>query len=68
MTKGIGNTCCTSWSRAVGRMPAAFSFEAAHKIRVACFSVQFGGRGLARNVDLNGQCVTQCLSKRPDAC
>ncbi|KAJ7680140.1 hypothetical protein B0H17DRAFT_1138749 [Mycena rosella] len=56
------NTCCTRWSRAVGRMPAA------NKIRAACFSPRFRGRGLAHNVNLNGQFVTRCLSKRPDAC
>jgi hypothetical protein len=62
-----GNQCCVSWNGAVGNMPEAFLFNAANKIFGTCFSPTFGS-GFARNVALNGRCVTECLSNRPDGC
>ncbi|KAJ6570895.1 hypothetical protein DFH09DRAFT_1277509 [Mycena vulgaris] len=62
-----GDQCCVSWNRAVGNMPRALLYNAAKKILDTCFSVTFGS-GLARNVNLNGQCVTECLSNRPNGC
>ncbi|KAJ7053781.1 hypothetical protein C8F01DRAFT_1375026 [Mycena amicta] len=61
------NQCCVSWSVAVGTIPEDDLFPAAQKTFNTCWSADFGS-GLARNVDLNGVCVTQCLSNRPDGC
>ncbi|KAJ7302167.1 hypothetical protein DFH08DRAFT_93687 [Mycena albidolilacea] len=62
-----GNQCYVSWNTAVGSMPEAFLFNAANKIFGTCFSPTFGS-GFARNVVLNGGCVTECLSNRPNGC
>ncbi|KAJ6473513.1 hypothetical protein DFH09DRAFT_1343540 [Mycena vulgaris] len=58
------NQCCVSWSGAVGDMTESNLSGAANKIFSTCFSAT-SGSGLARNVDLNGDCVTECLSNRP---
>lgn len=62
-----GNQCCVSWNTAVGSIPEAFLFNAANKIVGTCFSPTFGS-GFARNVVLNGGCVTGCLSNRLNGC
>ncbi|KAJ6602887.1 hypothetical protein DFH09DRAFT_1301883 [Mycena vulgaris] len=61
------NQCSTSWSAAVGSMPEVNLFNAAEKIFNPCFSATFGS-GLDGNVNLNGGCVTQWLSNRPNGC
>ncbi|KAK6981602.1 hypothetical protein R3P38DRAFT_3113786 [Favolaschia claudopus] len=61
-----GNQCCVSWSAAVGNMPQGDLFNAANKVFHSCFGTTISG--LARNVELNGGCVTQCLSNRPTGC
>ncbi|KAJ7056269.1 hypothetical protein C8F01DRAFT_367600 [Mycena amicta] len=61
------NQCCVSWSAAVGTMPESDLFSAAQKTFNGCWSA-VSGSGLARNVNLDGVCVTQCLSNRPDGC
>ncbi|KAJ7693545.1 hypothetical protein B0H17DRAFT_932886 [Mycena rosella] len=62
-----GNQCCVSWSAAVGSMPQSDLFSAANKILPACVSGS-SVSGLARNVNLNGGCVTECLSNRATGC
>ncbi|KAJ7609300.1 hypothetical protein B0H17DRAFT_888983, partial [Mycena rosella] len=62
-----GNQCCVSWSAAVGSMPQSDLFSAANKILPACVSGS-SVSGLARNVNLNGGCVTGCLSNRATGC
>ncbi|KAJ7124594.1 hypothetical protein C8R43DRAFT_1147261 [Mycena crocata] len=61
-----GNQCCVSWSGAVGNMPQGDLFNAANKIFNNCFGSSISG--VARNVALNGGCVTECLSNRADGC
>ncbi|KAJ7102401.1 hypothetical protein B0H15DRAFT_329444 [Mycena belliarum] len=61
-----GNECCVSWSAAVGSMPQGDLFNAANKIFQDCFGSTISG--LARNVNLNGGCVTECLSNRATGC
>ncbi|KAJ7456519.1 hypothetical protein FB451DRAFT_607293 [Mycena latifolia] len=61
-----GNQCCVSWSAAVGSMPQGDLFSAAKKVFSTCFGSTISG--LARNVNLNGGCVTECLSNRPTGC
>ncbi|KAJ7102402.1 hypothetical protein B0H15DRAFT_329458 [Mycena belliarum] len=61
-----GNQCCVSWSAAVGSMPQGDLFNAAKKIFSTCFGDNISG--LARNVNLNGGCVTECLSNRATGC
>lgn len=61
-----GNQCCVSWSAAVGNMPQGDLFNAANKVFNTCFGSTISG--LARNVALNGGCVTECLSNRADGC
>ncbi|KAJ7065702.1 hypothetical protein C8F01DRAFT_1351704 [Mycena amicta] len=61
------NQCCVSWSQAVGTMPESDLFNAARDTFNQCWNTAFGS-GLARNVLLNGFCVTQCLSNRPNGC
>ncbi|KAJ7102395.1 hypothetical protein B0H15DRAFT_329278 [Mycena belliarum] len=61
-----GNQCCVSWSAAVGSLPQGDLFDAAKKIFSSCFGATISG--LARNVNLNGGCVTECLSNRPTGC
>ncbi|KAJ6473511.1 hypothetical protein DFH09DRAFT_1007487 [Mycena vulgaris] len=61
------NQCCVAWSGAVGDMTESNLSSPANKIFSTCFSAT-SGSGLARNVDLNGNCVTECLSNRPTGC
>jgi hypothetical protein len=58
--------CCVSWSAAVGTMPQVDLFNAANKAFHSCFGSTI--LGLARNVNLNGGCVTERLSNRSDGC
>ncbi|KAJ7844928.1 hypothetical protein B0H14DRAFT_3455341 [Mycena olivaceomarginata] len=61
-----GNQCCVSWSVAVGDIPQGDLFNAQNKVYRDCFGGTISG--LAQNVNLNGGCVTECLSNRPDRC
>ncbi|KAJ6626685.1 hypothetical protein B0H10DRAFT_1662841, partial [Mycena sp. CBHHK59/15] len=61
-----GNECCVCWSAAVGNMPQGDLSNAASKIFNTCFASAISG--LARNVNLNGGCVTECLSNRANGC
>ncbi|KAJ7456537.1 hypothetical protein FB451DRAFT_1143166 [Mycena latifolia] len=64
-----GNECCVSWSAAVGNMPQGDLYNAAKKVYSTCLSSSSTTiSGLARNVNLNGGCVTECLSNRPNGC
>lgn len=58
--------CCISWSVAVRVLPKGDLTNAANKISSACKGSSISG--LARNVNLNGQCVTECLSNHHDGC
>ncbi|KAJ7823716.1 hypothetical protein B0H14DRAFT_2369991, partial [Mycena olivaceomarginata] len=58
--------CCVSWSAAVGTMPQIDLFNAANKVFHSCFDSTISG--LARNVNLDGEYVTECLSNCPDGC
>ncbi|KAE8154457.1 hypothetical protein BDV25DRAFT_109543 [Aspergillus avenaceus] len=62
-----GNQCCTSWSAASSNLYHWDLISAAQKIQNSCFD-DFSGSGLARNVNLGGVCVTQCLSGRATGC
>jgi hypothetical protein len=64
-----GNECCVSWSNAVGPMIEGNLISAATLVYNSCLAVtELNMSGLARNVILNGGCVTQCLSNRPGGC
>ncbi|KAJ7138826.1 hypothetical protein C8R46DRAFT_1136311 [Mycena filopes] len=62
-----GNQCCVSWSAPAGNIQEGVLFNAANDVLGACTR---GGKvsGLARDVELSGTCVTQCLSNRPNGC
>ncbi|KAJ6604176.1 hypothetical protein DFH09DRAFT_1018105 [Mycena vulgaris] len=60
------NQCCVSWSSPVGSMPQGDLYNAARKVFTTCYGSTISG--LARNVNLNGGCVTECLSNRPTGC
>ncbi|KAF8189437.1 hypothetical protein K438DRAFT_1593010 [Mycena galopus ATCC 62051] len=61
--------CCTSWSQDVGAMLQGELSAAATKVFNVCFAPSNTNEsGLARNVALNGGCLTQCLSNRPSGC
>ncbi|KAJ7114957.1 hypothetical protein C8R44DRAFT_536142, partial [Mycena epipterygia] len=64
--QGGGNECCVSWSAAVGPIPQGDLFSAANKVFESCGGTAVSG--LARNVNLNGNCVTECVSNRADGC
>ncbi|KAJ7171826.1 hypothetical protein C8R43DRAFT_26565 [Mycena crocata] len=64
----LGNQCCVSWSGSVGTIPQGALFPVASKIFDTCFNAATGISGLARNVVLNGGCVTECLSNFPNGC
>ncbi|KAJ7268160.1 hypothetical protein B0H12DRAFT_1045506 [Mycena haematopus] len=66
---GGATECCTSWSENVGAMLQGELSAAADKIYNVCFAPSNTNEsGLARNVALNGGCLTQCLSNRPGGC
>ncbi|KAF7350221.1 hypothetical protein MVEN_01325300 [Mycena venus] len=61
--------CCTSWSQDVGAMLQGQLLDAATKVFNVCFAPSNTNEsGLARQVALNGGCLTQCLSNRPTGC
>ncbi|KAJ7466169.1 hypothetical protein B0H11DRAFT_2307474 [Mycena galericulata] len=67
--QGSATECCTSWSQDVGAFLQSDLLVAADKVYSVCFEPSNTNEsGLARNVALNGGCVTQCLSNRPGGC
>ncbi|KAJ7145661.1 hypothetical protein C8R44DRAFT_596575, partial [Mycena epipterygia] len=63
------NQCCVSWSKAVGPLLQSALFTAANKVFSTCLEESLTNEsGLARNVILNGVCLTECLSNRPTGC
>jgi hypothetical protein len=66
---GGATECCTSWSQDVGAMLQGALLVAADKVFSVCFAPSNTNEsGLARQVALNGGCLTQCLSNRPTGC
>ncbi|KAJ6467915.1 hypothetical protein C8R45DRAFT_838441 [Mycena sanguinolenta] len=61
-----GNECCVSWSAAVGDLEQEDLWSAADKTYNACYSGTISG--YADDVNLQGYCVRQCLSNRPNDC
>ncbi|KAJ7177191.1 hypothetical protein C8R46DRAFT_889765 [Mycena filopes] len=62
-----GNECCVGWSAPVGNMPQGDLFSAANAVFDGC-TQETGVSGVARDVELDGVCVTQCLSNRATGC
>jgi hypothetical protein len=62
-----GSQCCVSWADAVNGLSEGSLLPAAEAVQNACV-VQQGISGLARNVNLQGVCTSQCLSNRPGGC
>ncbi|KAJ7268207.1 hypothetical protein B0H12DRAFT_1045550 [Mycena haematopus] len=58
--------CCISWSKPVGDMPKSDLVNAARDTYNQCYGDLISGE--ANNVNLNGVCVTQCLSDRATEC
>lgn len=62
-----GNQCCISWANPAPGLVQTQLSNAAIKERNNC-----GGGGsvsaIARDVNLNGVCTSQCLSNRPNGC
>jgi hypothetical protein len=54
------------WGGLNAVIPQGDLFNAQNKVYRDCFGGTISG--LARNVNLNGGCVTECLSNRPDGC
>jgi hypothetical protein len=61
-----GNQCCVSWANPVGGLTQGQLVSAATKIFDTCINDRISG--LARNVNLNGVCTTECLSDRATGC
>ena len=59
--------CCISWSKEVANLQYGFLLPAAAKTFDEC-DKGTGVSGLARDVILNGVCMTQCLSDRGTGC
>jgi hypothetical protein len=62
-----GAQCCTSWSAVVHGLQEFSLANAATQILNNCVGPNHQS-GLARNVDLQGVCLTQCLSDRATGC
>jgi hypothetical protein len=62
-----GAQCCVSWSAVVDGLVEDSLVSAAQKVQDTCV-VPRGNSGLARNVNLQGVCLTQCLSDRATGC
>ena len=58
--------CCVSWSKHVDGLYGDMLYNAAIDTYPCIW--QQGRSGLARDTSLNGVCLTQCLSNRPDGC
>ena len=61
-----GNQCCVSWSANIGSVAESDLFNAGEAVLNTCFGEYISGR--ASDVSINGQCLSQCLSNRPDGC
>jgi hypothetical protein len=62
-----GAQCCVSWSAVVHGLTQNSLVSAAQKIQDNCV-VARANSGLARNVNLQGVCLTECLSDRATGC
>lgn len=62
-----GSRCCISWSKPVPGLRAGSLISGATPVRDQCVYVQ-ASSGLMRDHSLNGVCLTQCLSNRPNGC
>ena len=62
----LNSRCCISWSKNVGQFPANYLWWAANAVEKTCARGLVDG--IQRNTNLNGGCVTQCLSNRPNGC
>ncbi|KAH0562423.1 hypothetical protein GP486_002883 [Trichoglossum hirsutum] len=60
-------SCCTSWSQARVGIRKAYLVFANNRIISECGHSNTMS-GLARNVNLNQVCMTQCMSNRPTGC
>ncbi|KAJ6592650.1 hypothetical protein B0H19DRAFT_921467 [Mycena capillaripes] len=69
---GLGqasNQCCISWNANAGAMQQGALVHTATKVYNTCLAPStLRQSGVALNIILNGFCVTQCLSNRPDGC
>ena len=61
-----GNQCCTSWADVAPGVTDGDLASAAEDVLAGC--VENNQSGVARNVNLNGICTTQCLSNRATGC
>ena len=61
-----GDKCCVTWASAVNGLTQGELVDAASKIAQVCGGSPLSG--LARNVNLNGVCTTECLSNRETGC
>ncbi len=61
-----GQQCCISWSKDIGRVRESDLHSAASKTMNQC--IPEGLSGKATDVNINNQCLTQCLSNRPNGC
>jgi len=61
-----GKQCCISWSKDIGSVRESDLQNAANAVKNRCLAD--GLSGLARDVSINKQCLTQCLSNRPNGC
>ncbi|KAK3380761.1 hypothetical protein B0T24DRAFT_571717 [Lasiosphaeria ovina] len=61
-----GKNCCISWSKDIGSVREADLFNAGKNVLDRC--VGENNSGLARDVSINGNCLTECLSDRATGC
>ena len=61
-----GNQCCVSWSANIGSVAESDLFNAGEAVFNTCIGDNISGR--ASDVSINGQCLSQCLSNRPNGC
>ena len=65
LTQG-GDQCCVSWSTDIGSVNESDLFSAAEAVFNECINDNLSG--LARDVSINGQCLTECVSNRATGC
>ena len=61
-----GNQCCVSWSGDIGSITESDLFNAAEVMFNTCIGDNISG--WANDVSINRQCLSQCLSNRPNGC
>jgi len=63
--------CCISWSKDAPGARKSHFYNAAFDTYNSCRDWQYGGyrvSGKSKDTNINGVCLTQCLSGRPDGC